>query len=193
MEDAKQNAELTVSAPYFTYDVPQVNRQMSEDIGELASALSKAQVELESVNKGEKGYGYNYASLTSTIEVAKPVLAKFGLAVIQLVGNQGKNPSVTTILTHSSGQYVQTTAAMPLIEMKGVNEAQRAGAVYSYIRRYALQAILNMSSEDNDASSKGFDKPANKTSFTKKDSGAAKPTKFRKKKKTTNVEDEDDI
>lgn len=173
-------------------EVKQTSSQMSEQINELATALSKAQIELEAVSKGEKGYGYNYASLASTIEVAKPVLSKYGLAVIQLVGNNGDNPSVTTVLTHSSGQYIQTTASMPLVEMKGVNEAQRAGAVYSYIRRYALQAILNMASEDNDASSQGTSKPSNKTSFAKKESKSeAKPRKFARKKKV--VEEEDDI
>jgi len=171
--------------------IQQVENKMSGEINELATALSKAQVELESLGKDEKGYGYNYASLASTIQVAKPVLAKHGLAVVQLVGNEGDKPSVTTLLTHSSGQYVQTTASMPLVEMKGVNEAQRAGAVYSYIRRYALQAILNMASEDNDASSQGTSKPANKTSFATKEKTEAKPKKFaRKKRKVAEVEDD---
>ena len=188
MEDSK-NSAVYPTVTYSDSFVTQVSPEMSPQINDLATALSKAQIELESVSKAEKGYGYNYASLASTIEVAKPVLAKFGLAVIQLVGNEGDRPSVTTVLTHSSGQFIKSTASMPLIEMKGVNEAQRSGAVYSYIRRYALQAILNMSSEDNDASSKGFDKPAKKTSFVKKDVEVStdKPKKFQRQKKTTEV------
>jgi len=155
---------------------------MSSNIGDLAGALSKAQSELESVSKGEKGYGYNYASLASTISVAKPVLAKYGLSISQLLGTTVEGlPSVTTVLLHSSGQYIQSTASLPLIEMKGVNEAQRAGAVYSYLRRYAIQGILNMSSEDNDASSKGIDKPQEtKTTTTKT------RTKFRTAKENKN-------
>lgn len=168
--------------------------EMSVNINELADALSQAQLELESVSKDEKGYGYNYSSLASTITTAKPVLAKFGLAVVQLVGNDGDRPSVTTILTHKSGQFIRTTASMPLVEMKGVNEAQRAGAVYSYIRRYALQAILNMASEDNDASSNGTEKPKSKTSFSGGAKKAAdKPTKFKrtaKKAENTGAVDE---
>jgi hypothetical protein len=187
--------------------------EMSVNINELADALSEAQPELESVSKDEKGYGYNYSSLASTITTAKPVLAKFGLAVVQLgatittakpvlakfglavvqlVGNDGDRPSVTTILTHKSGQFIRTTASMPLVEMKGVNEAQRAGAVYSYIRRYALQAILNMASEDNDASSNGTEKPKSKTSFSN-NKAADKPTKFKrtaKKAENTGAVDE---
>lgn len=175
---------------YSTSSIPSLNNtSMSGEINEIATVLSKAQAELEAVGKGEKGYGYNYASLTSTIEVAKPILAKHNLAITQLVGNEGNNPSITTILMHSSGQFIKSTASLPLVEMKGCNEAQRAGAVYSYLRRYALQAILNMSSEDTDASSNGPVKT--KTSFSKK--ATSKPTdapraKFRRKR----VENTDD-
>jgi hypothetical protein len=51
--------------------------------------------------------------------------------------------------------------------MKGCNVAQGAGASISYLRRYAIQAILNMSSEDVDASSDGAKKTAAKKDFKK--------------------------
>lgn len=130
------------------------NMFMSDKVDSLALALSKAQSELGSVHKGEKGYGYNYASLASTIETAKEPLSKNGLAVSQVLGKikDGK-VSITTVLLHESGQYLGGTAEIALIDMKGCNEAQSAGASKSYLRRYALQALLNMASEDNDASS----------------------------------------
>jgi len=159
--------------------------QMSSSINKLASALSEAQSQLESVTKGEKGYGYSYASLASTIETATKVLKPNGLSVTQLVGTTTNGlPSVTTILMHTSGQFVKSVANMPLIEMKGVNEAQRAGAVYSYLRRYALQAILNMASEDNDASSHGIKKAESTT--TPSATVAPKAQKFRKPRTSLN-------
>lgn len=132
--------------------------KFSEQLDQIAVALNKAQAELGSVAKSEEGYGYNYASLGATIETARAVLAKNGLSVTQLLGNDGDKPSVTTMLLHTSGQYLSSKTSLPLVEMKGCNEAQRAGAVFSYARRYALQAILNMASEDNDASSNGVEK-----------------------------------
>lgn len=156
---------------------------MSENIAEISLALSSAQSELESANKAQEGYGYNYSDLSSVIKTAKPVLSKFGLAITQLLGNQNGEPAVTTILVHKSGQYFKSTASLPLIEMKGCNEAQRAGAVFSYLRRYAFQAILGMTSEDNDASSQGFKKETKD-----KSSNSFKPTtsqKFRKAKTET--------
>lgn len=144
---------------------------MSDDIGEIALALSKAQGEMESAKKDSKGYGYSYSDLATVIESAKPILEKNNLAVVQLVGNTvgGENGSVsvTTILTHKSGQYFKSVASIPLVEMKSCNVAQMAGASLSYLRRYAYQSIIGQPSEDNDASSKGLDKPKAKTSFTK--------------------------
>ena len=161
-------------------NMPSTKVEMSDGISEIAAALSKAQSELEATSKGQEGYGYNYSDLSSVIRTAKPVLQKHGLAVTQLLGNEGDKPAVTTVLVHSSGQYFKSFASLPLIEMKGCNAAQRAGAVYSYLRRYAFQAILGMSSEDNDASSEGT-KKASKV--------ATKPAgqKFRKKKETKEV------
>lgn len=182
------------------FSLVNTNTEMSKDIGNIALALSQAQSELEAVGKGEKGYGYNYASLPSTIEVAKPILANHDLAVTQLVGaisGEGENRTVslTTILIHKSGEYFKSFATMPLVEMKGCNVAQEMGATVSYLRRYALQAILNMSSEDNDASSNGFSKPSNKSSFKKETKSVAKkeeaPQKFRRKKKVAETDNDD--
>lgn len=156
----------------FLYPVQSVQTEvkMSNSISTIAMALSKVQSELTAVKKDEKGYGYNYSSLASTIEVSKPVLAKNNLAISQLVGNASNgSPSVTTILMHGgTGEYIMSTASMEKITMKGCNVAQESGATLSYLRRYALQALLNMASEDNDASSNGFVKPETTTSFSKK-------------------------
>jgi hypothetical protein len=158
----------------------------SDSIKELAEALSKAQARLHSVNKGEQGYGYNYASLASTIETAKPILAEFGLSISQLLGSDGgsdgKKASITTLLMHSSGEFLGSTAEIAIIDMKGCNEAQSKGASISYLRRYALQAILNMASEDNDASSEG-PKKANKPAIKQEGDAtqASRPSGFGRK------------
>jgi hypothetical protein len=82
-----------------------VSNDMSNNIDQIALALSKAQSELEAAGKTQEGYGYNYSDLNSVINTAKPVLAKHGLAITQLLGNTGTNVTVTTILTHGSGQF----------------------------------------------------------------------------------------
>lgn len=195
IEQVKGNRHTTVIE-----EMPQMNDTMSSNINEVASALSQAQSELESVGKAEKGYGYNYASLPDTIQAAKSVLSKYGLAVTQLIGNSANgNISLTTILVHKSGQYFKSFASMPVVSMKGCNSAQEMGATISYLRRYALQSILNMSSEDTDASSNGKEKPSNKSSFKKaapeakvesKQEDTPKPQAFRRKKKEPGASDD---
>lgn len=131
----------------------------SEKLDQIGSALASAQAELATAKKDSKGYSYNYSDLASVLATAKPVLEKNGLAVTQLVGQTLSNPetklsmvSVTTMLLHKSGQFISQEASIEIPEMKSINVTQKAGAAISYLRRYALQAILGMASEDNDAS-----------------------------------------
>jgi len=143
--------------------------QMSAQINEIAAALSKAQTTLGAASKDQSGYGYTYSDLAQVIASSKDALTSNGLSVVQLVGPTTDKVSLTTILTHSSGQFFRTESSIDLIDMKGCNKAQNAGASLSYLRRYAYQAIIGQPSEDNDGSSKGFDKsakPAKKSGST---------------------------
>ena len=152
----------------ISYTTPRNDTTMSANIADIATALSKAQSELNSASKDSSGYGYNYSDLAAVINSSKPVLAKHGLAVVQLVGRQAAGTvEITTILTHSSGQFFKSVATLPIINMKGCNEAQNAGASLSYLRRYAYQSIIGQPSEDNDASSNGLDKPKSSGNFKK--------------------------
>lgn len=127
--------------------------KMSEQINELASALALAQADLANAKKDSQGYSYNYSDLASVLATAKPVLEKNGLSVTQLVGKStATEVSLTTILLHKSGQFISEESSISIPEMNKINVTQKAGAAISYLRRYSLQAILGMASEDNDAS-----------------------------------------
>jgi len=137
--------------------------EKSDKIGSLAMALAKAQGEIKVVNKDEAGYGYKYANLASTIEESQKILSKNNLAVSQFITDIDGDGmlGVVTMLMYgdkTEGEYLMAETRFKLVEMKGCNSAQMAGATASYARRYALQAILNMATEDNDASSSGFKK-----------------------------------
>jgi hypothetical protein len=127
--------------------------EQSEQINELAKALCAFQAEVETAKKGSQGYGYKYSDLSQVISTAKPILAKNHLSVSQSLSHteQGHNTIVTTLL-HASGQYMQSECIVPNLQAgKNMNAAQALGASISYMRRYAYQAILGMTSEDNDA------------------------------------------
>jgi hypothetical protein len=132
----------------------------SENINELATALVKAQAAIGGVHKGSKAFGYNYANLEAVIAAVKEPLNANGLSFLQLIedSENANTVKVTTLLLHSSGQYIGSTGSTEIPEMKGCNLAQRAGAAQSYLKRYQLQALTGLPTEDNDASSEGFSK-----------------------------------
>lgn len=172
----------------------------SESLEKFAPAFVKMQTELCNSKKDSKGYGYNYSDLATVIESSREVLTKHGFGVTQL--NEeivDGHVRVTTLLLHSSGEYLGATSSMPVIEMKGCNAAQGAGASLSYLRRYSYQAITGQASEDNDASSQAGEKksfkketvddsmPVPKVDSSKKNEqkeskSDEKPTRFRRNK-----------
>jgi len=125
----------------------------SENINELAAALSKAQGEfrpakMDSINPFLKNH---YADLGSVIEAAKVACAKYELAVTQPASTDGISVTVTTMLMHSGGQWLACDMTLPLGDEKGRSMAQAAGSIITYLRRYSLSAILGIyADEDTD-------------------------------------------
>lgn len=125
----------------------------SESIQNLAAALVKAQAEMPAVpfNKTNPFLKNRYADLGAIIETAQPILAKHGLAVSQLCSTDGDRVGVETVLIHTSGEWIGSTMDIPATEERGKSSAQVAGSLVTYVRRYALAAILGMyADEDQD-------------------------------------------
>lgn len=119
-----------------------------EQPNELFTALSAAQGEIKNPLASIKAYNYKYADLNLAMEAIRAPFAKNGLAVIQLVGKLENNTiTVSTLLTHKSGQYVSATTKMPVNVSKG---AQGVGSAITYCRRYALLAIAGIAPADDD-------------------------------------------
>lgn len=124
----------------------------SDSIKELATALSKAQAELKPVpmNAVNPFLKNKYADLGSVIESAKPVISKHGLSVTQLITNDQGWIGVTTMLMHSSGEWIESTMTLPMSEERGKSQAQVAGSMVTYIRRYAYGSILGLYTDSDD-------------------------------------------
>ena len=128
--------------------------EMSEQTSDIFTALAKFQGELENASKSKAGHGYKYADLAQCINCAKEPLSKNGLSVVQMLGQQGERQTLTTMLTHSSGQWIRSTFTLvnaTLMGGAGKNPAQVLGSAITYQRRYAYAAILGMAQEDDDA------------------------------------------
>ena len=138
---------------------------MSEQTDKLMKAFVKMQSQIEAVGKDAKGFGYKYATLQNVVENTREVLKDNGLAVSQWPHNDGLNSvGVSTLIVHESGQWMQKPFVMPLISGKSMNDAQAAGAVITYARRYAYAAALGIViDEDTDATEKQpYNRPSQK-------------------------------
>ena len=125
--------------------------EMSESLTELGVALSKFQGEVNNVSKDKSGYGYKYADLAQILDVVRPLLAKHGLSVVQMPGKSDSGVTVSTMVLHSSGQWVKSETQLPMDTAAKMSAAQAAGSVITYARRYALAAALGIAQEDDDA------------------------------------------
>lgn len=117
---------------------------------ELNKALSKAQGAMRAASKDAINpfHKSKYASLDAVIEAARAPLAAHGLAVIQPVSNNGNVVTVATILLHESGEERTSKLTFP-ISGKG-NPIQILGSIITYLRRYALMALLGIAPGDDD-------------------------------------------
>ena len=125
----------------------------SEQINELAGALSEAQGEFEPVPRTgfNPHYKTNYATLDDVIGGVRNVLAKHGLSYTQMLDGKDGVPYLTTTLYHASGQWIQSSVPFPSDISGGRNALQSFGRDLTYLRRYALSAMLGIASEeDND-------------------------------------------
>ena len=129
----------------------------SEQINELAEALSKAQGEIEGAVKDSKNpfFKSSYADMHSVLACAREPLAKNGLSVVQPTQVIDGQLSLITMLMHKSGQWIKSV--MPLILVK--QDPQSVGAALSYYRRYSYRALIGISAMDDDAESAMERKP----------------------------------
>ncbi len=124
------------------------NKMMSEQIGELMAALSKAQGEMKGAYKDSANpyFKSKYANLAAIIEAGRDTLSKNGLAITQLLNNVEGKLVLESILGHSSGQWIKST--IPILMAK--NTPQEMGSAITYAKRYAWAALAGISSTDED-------------------------------------------
>ena len=131
----------------------------SESIKELATALNKAQSEMSGAKKGKVNpfFKSKYANLEEVISCAKEALFNNGLSVSQFPVTQDNKAGVTTLLMHSSGEFIEDTLLLTCAK----NDPQGMGSAITYARRYAYQSVLGIPSEDDDGNNAS--KPAKPT------------------------------
>ena len=140
----------------------------SESIAKLATALSIVQGKLTHAKKDSANpfFKSKYADLESVWDACRELLANNGLAVAQFPGTYCEldhSMSLTTLLTHSSGEWISQEMSVPVTKP----DAQGAGSCLTYMRRYALAAVVGVVQADDDGNAASLPKPSFKTAVVK--------------------------
>lgn len=121
---------------------------MSDAIDQIATALAKAQAEIEAAIEDKKNphFKSSYASLYSIWQACRQAISKQGISVSQLTSFEGDMLILNTLLMHSSGQWL--LSQMPVISAKMTPQA--IGSAMTYMRRYGLAAAVGVAPGDDD-------------------------------------------
>lgn len=90
-------------------------------------------------------YKSKYFDINQLLEQVEPLAEKYGLLIIQPIMN---NRVCTNIIDIESGKVVVSE-----IELTGIKDPQKVGSEITYYRRYTLQSLLALQTEDDDANS----------------------------------------
>lgn len=123
--------------------------EMSAQIDKLVSALALAKQGMDPVRKEKMNPAFKskYADLATCLEATEPPLLDNGIVLMQpLSTGEDGSAVVTTILMHTSGQYIRSTCSIKPLK----TDPQGFGSACSYARRYSLLAILGIAPEDDD-------------------------------------------
>lgn len=120
----------------------------SESLGQLAKALAAAQAEMKNPLKQTPNPFFKslYADLAEVRDCVLPVLAKHGLAIVQLPVEMEAGPALETVMLHSSGEWIGST----MLLRNDKPTPQGIGSALTYARRYALQSIAGVAAEADD-------------------------------------------
>lgn len=125
--------------------------QKSESIKHIAAALNKAQAEMSGAKKGANNpfFKSKYADMNSVVDAVRIPFCNNGLSYSQFPIMQDNKVGVETILMHESGEWMSDILVLPMVKQ----DPQAAGSAITYAKRYALQSIAGIPSEDDDGNS----------------------------------------
>ena len=121
----------------------------SESIAKLAAGLLAFQDEVKDpARDGENPhFRSKYVQIDGLLAAVRPILAQHGLSVVQSTGGDGQNVTITTMILHTSGEWLKTDALTLRAQQA---TPQGAGSAITYGRRYSLSAALGVAWDDDD-------------------------------------------
>ena len=136
--------------------------EKSENCNEIFAAMSRAQAKMTGAKKDATNPHLNskYADLQSVIDAIREPFTSEGLCISQCPEFENGLIKVTTMIGHTSGQWIKSTLSAvptPMPKKRGSEEIssekvtlQAVGSAITYLKRYGLQAMGLIPSEDDD-------------------------------------------
>ena len=135
----------TANAPTAKAAVPKTEQNASKNIATALLEFHKTNPSAFE-DKRNPHFKNQYASLESVINTVRTA-SQFGLTFTQEMDFEGDITFVRTVMMHSSGD---TRVSRTKIVSKDPNDPQKQGSAISYAKRYGLQSIFGLPSDDDD-------------------------------------------
>ena len=101
------------------------------------------------------GKDRKYITLDTIMHAVRPSLAEKGMFITQHLAGD----SLTTMIIHEGGQFIASRFPFQTMNGSGTNNLQNLGGGLTYLRRYAISAILGIAAdEDNDGEGSTLEK-----------------------------------
>ena len=123
---------------------------MSQNITpEFAAAYTQAVARTTAVMADAENpfHKNSYATLGAHIDATKGIFAQHGLSIVQFPCGDGECVGIETMVLHASGGFI---ARKTFIKIPDNFKGQDAGSLFSYLRRYAIAAVANIATSDDD-------------------------------------------
>ena len=133
-------------------DSKEVAMTTSTGFGAMVAALARAQAAFPAIErtrtvsvttKSGAKYTFSYAPLDVILAAVRKPLSTNGLAITQLL----VGTDLVTWLLHADGGRLESRVTLPL--HNGASP-QEIGSAITYLRRYAMQALLGIAAEEDD-------------------------------------------
>lgn len=126
----------------------------SEHLNELFGAMAKFRSQLVQPAKDSKNpyFKSDYVSLEGVMNAVDKAINGTGLSYIQEVTSDESTVSVSTVILHESGQFLEQE---PLTIPASKKDAQGFGSSNTYARRYSLETAFGISAEIDDDGNAG--------------------------------------
>ncbi len=113
----------------------------------LYTKLNEVKKEIGAISKDSTNpfFKSKYFDINSLLKHVEPLLQKNGLLLLQPII---KGEVFSEIIDIESGESVTSSIQLPQID-----DPQKIGSCVSYYRRYTLQSLISLQSEDDDANS----------------------------------------